>query len=140
MLIAAERDGDTVSTERGVYLMDLSRKITLTELKARVEANLAAEEALRSKGAGLYSRIADPVKAMVAEASVERVYAYEKALFDFDSKHISRPGNRLASAYLFETYKSFGYAPETSGSSGRMPWAGKRRTSLRRSRAPSTRN
>jgi Peptidase family M28/Fibronectin type III domain/WD40-like Beta Propeller Repeat len=112
VLIVAERDGDTVSTARGIYLMDLSRKITLTELKTRVEANLAAEEALRSKSLGLYSQIADPVKAMLAEASVERVYTYEKALFDFDSKHISRPGNRLASAYLFETYKSFGYAPE----------------------------
>ncbi len=49
---------------------------------------------------------------MVAEASVARIYGYEKALFDFDSKHITQPGNKLASAYLFETYKSFGYAPE----------------------------
>src|SRR5262245_40665751 len=37
---------------------------------------------------------------------------YEKALFDFDSKHITRPGNRLASEFLFNTYKSFGYEPE----------------------------
>ncbi len=41
-----------------------------------------------------------------------RIFGYEKALFDFDSKHITRPGNKLASAYLFDTYKSFGYAPE----------------------------
>jgi hypothetical protein len=33
-------------------------------------------------------------------------------LFDFDSKHITKPGNKLASNYLFETYKSFGYEPE----------------------------
>jgi Zn-dependent M28 family amino/carboxypeptidase len=44
--------------------------------------------------------------------STARIYGYEKALFDFDSKHISRPGNRRAGEYLFETYKSFGYAPE----------------------------
>jgi hypothetical protein len=112
VLIVAERDGDTVSAERGIYLMDLSRTITLPELKARVERNLAAEEALKSKGLDLYSRLVDPVKAMLAEVSVERVYGYEKALFDFDSKHISRPGNKLASAYLFDTYKSFGYSPE----------------------------
>jgi hypothetical protein len=44
--------------------------------------------------------------------STARIFGYEKALFDFDSKHISRPGNRLAGEYLFETYRSFGYAPE----------------------------
>ena len=49
---------------------------------------------------------------MVADASVARVYGYEKTLFDFDSKHITKPGNKLASAYLFDTYKSFGYEPE----------------------------
>ena len=49
---------------------------------------------------------------MVADASVSRIYGYEKALFDFDSKHITKPGNKLASAYLFDTYKSFGYTPE----------------------------
>src|SRR5262249_29539861 len=33
-------------------------------------------------------------------------------LFDFDSKHITKPGNRLASEYLFNAYTSFGYQPE----------------------------
>jgi len=112
VLIVAERDGDTVSLERGVYLMDLARTVTRQEVRARVASNLAAEEALHSKAEQLYVPIADAVRAMVAEASVARVYAYEKALSDFDSKHISRPGNSLASAYLFDTYKSFGYTPE----------------------------
>jgi hypothetical protein len=112
ILIAAERDGDTVSLERGVYLMDLSRKVTRDEVRARVAASLAAEEALRNKGKRLYGSIADAVKAAVSEASVSRVYSYEKALFDFDSKHISRPGNKLAAEYLHKTYASFGYAPE----------------------------
>ena len=48
----------------------------------------------------------------MSEASTSRIFGYEQALFDFDSKHITRPGNKLASAYLFDTYKSFGYAPE----------------------------
>jgi hypothetical protein len=112
MLLVAERDGDTVSAERGVYLMDLARTVTRQELRARVASSLAAEEALRAKGTRLYAPIAEAVKAMVAEASVARIYGYEKALFDFDSKHITQPGNKLASAYLFETYTSFGYAPE----------------------------
>src|SRR5207247_444840 len=47
-----------------------------------------------------------------ARASAARIYGYEKALFDFDSKHISKPGNRLASAFLSKTYQSFGYQPE----------------------------
>ena len=51
-------------------------------------------------------------RAVLADASVARVYGYEKALFDFDSKHITKPGNKLASDYLFDTYKSFGYEPE----------------------------
>ena len=68
--------------------------------------------ALRAKGARLYAPIAAAVKAMAHEASVDRIFAYQKALFAFDSKHISRPGNKLASAYLFDTYQSFGYAPE----------------------------
>ena len=112
VLLVAERDGDTVSAERGVYLMDLTRRVNRGDLRARVAANLAAEEALRSKGSRLFAPIAEAVKAMVAEASVSRIFGYEKALFDFDSKHITRPGNKLASAYLFETYKSFGYDPE----------------------------
>ena len=112
LLIVAERDGDTVSLERGVYLVDLDRTVTPQDVRARLASNLSAEEALRSNGARLYAPIATAVKAMVADASVSRIYAYEKALFDFDSKHISQPGNKLASAYLFETFKSFGYAPE----------------------------
>jgi hypothetical protein len=52
------------------------------------------------------------VSKVTSEASTARIYTYEKSLFDFDSKHITRPGNRLASQYLFNAYKSFGYEPE----------------------------
>lgn len=112
VMIVAERDGDTVSPERGVYITDLTTKITRDELRARLQANLATEEALRSKGKRLFAPISNAVTAVVSEASTSRIYAYEHALFDFDSKHITRPGNKLASSYLFDTYKSFGYTPE----------------------------
>ena len=112
ILISAERDGDTVSLERGVYLVDLSRKVTLDEVRARVQSNLAAEQALQAKGQRLFAPIAPAVKEVVARASVDRVFGYEERLFDFDSKHITQPGNKLAAEYLFETYKSFGYQPE----------------------------
>jgi hypothetical protein len=112
LLVVAERDGDTVSPERGVYLMDLSAKVTLDELKARVASNLAAERALRETGRRLFAPIAAEVAKVTSQASVARVFQHEKALFDFDSKHVSRPGNKLASEYLFKAYASFGYAPE----------------------------
>jgi peptidase M28-like protein len=60
----------------------------------------------------LYSPIASTVRGVVNEASVQRVFGYEKALYEFDSKHVSQPGNKLASQYLFDTYKSFGYEPQ----------------------------
>jgi Peptidase family M28 len=112
VLIVADREGDTVSPERGLYLVDLSRKVTRDDVRARLRASLDAEHALRAKAKQLFAPLADTVTAIVNEASVARIYRYEKALFDFDSKHISRPGNRLASAYLFDVYKSFGYTPE----------------------------
>jgi Tol biopolymer transport system component len=112
VLLVADREGDTVSPERGLYLVDLSRKVTRDDVRARLRASLDAEHALRAKAKQLFAPLADTVTAIVNEASVARIYRYEKALFDFDSKHISRPGNRLASAYLFDVYKSFGYTPE----------------------------
>lgn len=112
VLIGAERDGDTVSPERGVYLMDLRQKVTKADVLTRLRANLAAETALRDAGTKAYSAIAADVRRVVGRVSTSRIYEYEKALFDFDSKHITRPGNKLASEYLFNTYKSFGYEPE----------------------------
>lgn len=119
VLIVAERDGDTVSLERGVYLVDTSRRITRDELRARLKASLAAEQSLRARGRRMYAPIAADVKRVTDEASVERIFSHEKALFDFDSKHITRPGNKLASEYLFAAYRSFGYTPEYQWFAGR---------------------
>jgi hypothetical protein len=112
VLIGAERDGDTVSPERGDYLMDPRQKVTKADLLARLRASLAAETALRDAGAKAYGAIAADVRRVVGRVSTSRIYEYEKALFDFDSKHITRPGNKLASEYLFNTYRSFGYQPD----------------------------
>ena len=119
ILIVAERDGDTVSVERGVYLVDLSRRVTREELVTRLKGNLAAETALRSKTQRIFAPIAGEVRKVVAAASVPRVYDYQRALFEFDSKHITQPGNKLASEYLFNKYKSFGYSPEYQWFAGR---------------------
>jgi peptidase M28-like protein len=90
----------------------LARRVTRDELRERIEANLETEQALAAKGKRLFAPIAAEVKAIVADISVPRIFDYEKALFDFDSKHVTQPGNRLAATYLFDRYKSFGYEPE----------------------------
>jgi hypothetical protein len=112
LLIGAERDGDTVSPERGVYLVDLARKVTKVEVLARLRAQLKSETALRATAANAFKLMAPEVRQALSRVSVERIFGYEKALFDFDSKNISKPGNHAASEFLFNTYKSFGYEPE----------------------------
>lgn len=125
LLIVAERDGDTVSPERGVYLVDLARKVSAADVTARIDAQLKAERALRENGKRLFAPIAADVAKITANASAARAYAHEKALFDFDSKHITRPGNKLASEYLFNAYKSFGYTPQYQWFSPRQALGGK---------------
>jgi len=112
IVISAERDGDTVSPERGIYVTDLTRQVTPEELRERVKTNLDAEQTLAAKGKRLFAPIAADVKNLVAAVSVPRIYGYEKALFDFDSKYVSQPGNKLAATFLFDRYNSFGYEPE----------------------------
>ncbi|MDB4875861.1 MAG: hypothetical protein JWM41_2307 [Gemmatimonadetes bacterium] len=111
LLIVAERDGDTVSPERGVYVMDLSQKVTKSELLARFARNLAVEQRLRANGVASFKTIAPQVRRVVSQIATDRVYTYEKSLFDFDSKHVTKPGNAKARQYLFDTYTSFGYKP-----------------------------
>ena len=112
VLITADRDGDTISPERGVYLVQLDRKVTRDELLARLRSNLASERELRARSVKTFDPIAPAVRAAVADVSTGRIYRYEKALFDFDSKNITQPGNRKAIDYLTDTYRSFGYEPE----------------------------
>jgi hypothetical protein len=112
VLITAERDGDTVSPDRGVYLVDLTARVTRDELRARVRANLDSEMALRSQGTRMYAPIAAAVAAVTSRASKERIYGYERTLFDFDSKFVTEPGNARAARFLFDCYTSFGYTPQ----------------------------
>jgi Tol biopolymer transport system component len=112
ILILAQRNGDTIAAERGVYLLDLNRKITRDALLARIQANIASEQALRAAGAAMFKPVTETVRAVTERASISKIYEYEEALFDFDSKHISQPGNKLAGAYIYRTLESFGYQPE----------------------------
>jgi Peptidase family M28/WD40-like Beta Propeller Repeat len=108
VLVVAERDGDTVTPHRHLWLVDLSRPVTLAELRQRLDTMRVREAALRAEGTRRFAPIATAVRAAVADVSTDRVYAYEKSLFDFDSKHITRPGNLKAREYLLAQYRSFG--------------------------------
>jgi hypothetical protein len=112
VIIQADRDGNTISAERGLYATDLTRRVTREELLSRLRASLNQEQDLRNRGAAMFAPIADQVRQLTSRSSIAMVYDYEKKLFDFDSKNISRPGNKLAREYLFNTYRSFGYNPE----------------------------
>jgi hypothetical protein len=112
VLIVAERDGDTVSPERGVYLMDLRRRVDLPDVQQRVRSQLAMERALLSRGRELFAGLEADVRAAVADVSTDRIYQYGYDLHQFDSKHISQPGNAKAIEYLTAKLREFGYDPE----------------------------
>lgn len=111
LLTVADYDGDTISTERGLYLTDLGRTVTPAEVITRLENNLAHETELRTRTTRMYQPIADSVRKTLADASVNRVFENAKALYDFDSKHITQPGNAKAIEYLTREYASYGYKP-----------------------------
>ena len=109
VLIVSERDGDTVSPERAVYVVDLDRRVSKSDVVARLGTSLAAERTLHAHGERMFGPIADETRAAVAEVSMSRLYDYQKSLFDFGSKNITQPGNAPAREYLRDTYESFGY-------------------------------
>jgi len=109
--IVADRDGDTVSREQGVYLVDLTRRVDKETLLARLEANLEREKRLAAMGVERFAAIHDSVGARVSDISTARLYGYQQALHSFGSKYITEPGNRRARDYLVRALRGFGYTP-----------------------------
>ena len=112
VLVVAERDGDTVSPERGVYLVHLDRPVTRDAVVQRLEANLAAERGLRARGAAMFAPMREEVRSLTEAVSGARLYEYQAALFAFGSKSITQPGNAFAAEYVYTMLASFGYEPE----------------------------
>ncbi len=112
VLIVADRDGDTVSPERGIYVVDLGRTVGVADVIARLDRQLAVETELRQRMTAAFKPVADLARTVTSAASVTRVWEHARALFAFDSKHITQPGNALAIEYLTRAYASFGYQPE----------------------------
>jgi hypothetical protein len=110
--IVSERDGDTVSPERGLYLTDLRQTVTGDEVLERVRDMATAERDLRQRGTAMFAPIAQQVRALTGEISSARIYDYARTLYSFGSKHVTQPGNRRAVEYLESTLRSFGYEPE----------------------------
>ena len=112
VLIVADRDGNTISPERGLYLMDLSRTVSKSDLLRRLDAELAEETKLRENGARLFTPIRAAVADAVGRVSTTHIYNYANDVFQFDSKFVTQPGNAKAIAYYTARLREFGYEPE----------------------------
>ena len=112
VLVVSDRDGDTITPERGLYLISLERVVTIADVLARVRTSAAAERDLRARGQRMFGATQAPVRAAVGDVSVARIYEYERALYQFDSKYITQPGNLKAIEYLAATLRQWGYDPE----------------------------
>ena len=121
-----------VARARRVRMMDLTRKVTPAGgAGARCRGSCLRKGPACQGAADLRTdrgRRQDGRRRCVGAARLR----LREELFDFDSKHITKPGNNLASAYLFDTYKSFGYQPELSGSISGRRWTAARPTSWQR--------
>ena len=60
------------------------------------------------------------MRTVTGAVSTKRIFDYEKALFDFDSKHITRPGNAKARQFLIDAYNSFGYHARSQSFNARV--------------------
>ena len=112
ILIVSERDGDTISPERGVYLLDLTKKLKKKDIVDRLDRMLILELDLRARGENMFESLSDDIKGVVQKASVNRISGYASDLYRFGSKFITEPGNHKAIEYLTSTLKSFGYEVE----------------------------
>lgn len=112
VLIVADRDGNTISPERPVWMLDLSRKVTKDDVLARIRTNLAHERDLRERGERMFAAVADEVRAAVQDVSATRIYGYANDVFQLGSKHITQPGNHRAIEYYAAKLRQYGYEPE----------------------------
>ena len=69
VLVVAERDGDTVSPERGVYLVHLDRTVSQENVVQRLESSLAAERDLRARGAAMFAPIHGEIRSLTESVS-----------------------------------------------------------------------
>jgi len=112
VVIQAERDGDTVSPERGVYVVHLDRPVTREAVRERLLRQWAAERELRALGERLFRPIEARVRPVTEAVDVGRIYQHAKVLHSYGSKYVTEPGNQRAMEYLAATLRTYGYEPE----------------------------
>lgn len=112
LLIVADRDGDTVSPERSVHLLDRGSTLTREALVERLRAGLAEEHRLREVAEAVYGTLDHRIRPLTEAVSPARIFLHARDLHAFGSKHITRPGNALAIEYLVRTLRGWGYEPE----------------------------
>lgn len=112
IVVLAERDGNTVSPDRSVHLVDRGRTVGREELLQRMTAQLESERELRRAGERMFAPIDADVRRVTATVDVDRVRGYQERLAACGSRHITQPGNRQAQEVLVELFRSFGYEPE----------------------------
>lgn len=113
LLVVADRDGNTISPERGVYLVHLDREISREELRARIGRQRESERELLAAAERAYEPIRGEIRDRVDRISIPRLFRYQEDLFRMGSKNITQPGNAKAIAYLEARLRDFGYEPET---------------------------
>jgi hypothetical protein len=109
LLVSAERDGNTISPERGVFHVDLTREVTREALVERLESNLRHEEDLLAEGEVRFAPVHADVARVAGAVQVGRVHHYADQLYRMGSKFIGRPGNLEATEWLRETLEGWGY-------------------------------
>ncbi|CAN5687596.1 hypothetical protein BH23GEM11_BH23GEM11_13760 [soil metagenome] len=109
LLVSAERDGNTISPERGVFRIDLGAEVTMDALTRRLEANLAYEQDLQAEGEARFAPIHDEVARVAGAVQAGRVHNHADQLYRMGSKFIGQPGNLEATEYLRETLEGWGY-------------------------------
>ena len=112
LVVLAHRDGNTLNRPWSAWLVDLSRPVALPEVLARVRAQLAAERALRGWSRRLVAPLAAAIRPVVADVTTRRIVRYAQDLEAFESRAVTRPGNRLAMDYIAARLRQFGYEPE----------------------------
>ena len=112
LLIQADRDGDTTSAARGVYVLHLDRPVSVTDVRARLTQQTSAEDELRARMTAAFAPIRAVAARTTAQITPERVRAHLGALVELGSKHVTMPGNAEAITYLEQAYRALGYEVE----------------------------
>ncbi|HIE69454.1 MAG TPA: Zn-dependent exopeptidase M28 [Planctomycetes bacterium] len=112
VIILAERDGNTVSPDRSIYLVDRSKIVSRKALLARMTAQLENERALRNKGESMFAKIEVAVRRATERVEVSRVLDYQEKLAACGSRHLTQPGNAKGRDVLVKLFREFGYEPE----------------------------